>query len=136
MTPCDIAVAREFRRVRRAELARLHEAGPDLTVSVLVRYERHDCAAKGGRSVFLELREHYAYSPAYHYCDCGQVCRPAAAHLVECDRCGPVPLTDGKRFGWIWTQGRCPSCGLTALSRTGRLVDPAERPPAEHAIIS
>lgn len=133
MTPAELAAARAFRTVRREQLASL---AADITVSVYIRNDRHDCAAKGGKSVFLELREHYAYSPAYHACDCGEVCCPATAHLVECGNCGPAPILPEKRFGWIWTQGRCPACGLTARSSAGRLVDPEVRPPAEHAIIT
>ena len=42
----------------------------------------------------------------------------------------------GKRYGFIWTEGRCGACNMTARSGTGRLVDAASRPPAPHSIVT
>jgi hypothetical protein len=136
LTPAELAAARAFRGMQRRALDGGRGGPPDITADVHVRYIRHDCAKQGGKSVSLELREHYVFSPDYHACDCGEVCCPASAHLVECDTCGPVPIVPAKRFGWIFTEGRCSACGMTARSKTGRLVDPAERPPSEHAIVA
>lgn len=98
--------ALQFRGIQRRALAVVNESTPpDITVSVFVRQYRHNCPAQGGRSVALELREHYAFSP-------------------------------GKRFGFIWTEGRCTPCGMTARSGTGRLVDASVRPPAQHSIVT
>ena len=136
LTPAELAAARAFRSMQRV---RLEQIDSDLLVSVFVRYERHDCAKRGGKSVFLELREHYAYSPA---CLVEETAVSVAGRLVDPDVLRGISRVDGgefiapARFGFIWTQGKCPACGLTARSAAGRLVDPAQRPPAEHAIVS
>jgi hypothetical protein len=137
LTLAERSAAQVFRYTQRLWLAKLPPA--DITVSVFVRNYRHECAARDGKSIYLTLREHYAWSPAYHACGCGEVCCPALQHesrLTECDNCGPVPVMAAKRFGWIWLQGQCSACGVTARSKTGRLVDPAVRPPSGHAVIS
>lgn len=139
MTPAEIAAARQFRSMRRIMLEDLHAAGPNLVVSVFTRYVRHECAARGGVSGALELKEHYAYSPAYLV---EENVVSVAGKLVDPDvlrgisRVAGGEFIEPGRFGWIWTQGKCPACQLTALSAAGRLVDPEERPPAEHAIIA
>ncbi len=86
-----------------------------------IREYRHDCPARGGVSWPLRLKEHVRESPDYHACDCGAVCTPAAAHLVECDTCGPVPIVPAGRFTFTWVDGQC-GCGLVVRSRTGRLA--------------
>jgi hypothetical protein len=133
LSPAERKAARAFRAVQRAVL---EQKTADIIVSVHVRHVRHDCPAKGGKSVSLELREHYVFSPDYHVCDCGEICCRAGGSLLECWNCGPVPLVPAKRFGWIFTEGRCSACGMTARSGAGRLADPAERPPAERAVLS
>ena len=135
LTPAELAAARAFRAAQRAILDEKNASDPPgITVSVHVRNVRHDCEAKGGKSVSLELREHYVYSWAYHVCDCGEVCCQAGGSLKECDNCGPVPLVSARRFGFIFTEGRC-GCGMTARSGDSRLVDPCVRPPAARAVI-
>lgn len=135
LTPAELAAARGFRSAQRA-IAERREP-PDITVSVLVGNCRHDCPAQDGKSVFLELREHYVFSPElviWH--------DPGAGHLAVFEvspglnppaGCERIPA---KRFGWIWTQGKCRVCGMTARSSSGRLVDPAIRPPAARALVS
>lgn len=136
MTGPEKAAARLFRDQQRRALAAANDSTPpDITVSVFVRQYRHDCPVRGP-SVALELREHYVFSPAYHVCDCGDICCQAGGSLRECDTCGPVPLVPEKQFGFIFTEGRCGACGTTARSKTGRLVDAAARPPAPHSIVS
>jgi hypothetical protein len=116
VTPAELAAAREFRQERRIALASRNAGSPpDITVSPLVRFYRHGCVAKGGRSIALELRERYDFSPEYR--DGGQV----------------IPAG---RFGFIWIEGKCPVCDVVARSANGRLVDPGDRPPARHAVIS
>lgn len=138
MTLAELAAARSFRDVMRQQLSRVDA---DVMVSVFVRYERHDCP-KRDKSLFLELKEHYALSPEI---------------VVHSDERGPagVAFTDdgageswaspegfgkdvipARRFAFIWTQGKCSACGLTARSAAGRLVDPQVRPPAERALVS
>lgn len=106
-----------------------------MTVSVFIRHDRHDCARKGGKSVFLELKEHYAFSPVYVVADGVATEQDDPEVLAAISRDSGAQFVSSGRFGWIWTQGRCPACGLTARSAAGRLVDPQIRPPAEHAII-
>ena len=139
LIPAELAAARAFRAAQRAILDGKNASDPpDITASVHVRNVRHDCAAKGGKSVSLELREHYVFSWAYHVCDCGEICCQAGGSLKECDICGPVPLVPAKRFGFIFTEGRCSGagCGMTARSGDSRLVDPAVRPPSPRAVIA
>jgi hypothetical protein len=100
---------------------------------VHVRYVRHDCARQGGKSVSLELREHYAFSPEYWIGRDGQA---IAGDAPLDDPAATVIWVPAKRFGWIWTEGRCAQCGMTARSSAGRLVDPADRPPADRAVLA
>ena len=102
MTTAELSAAKAFRDSQRAALER--KGKPDIIVSALIRHYRHDCVKQGGRSVNLELREHYTFSP------------------------------DG-RFGFIFTEGRCAACGMTARSGDSRLVDTSIRPPAPRAVI-
>lgn len=123
MTEPEMLVALQFRREQRRALAAANESiPPDITVSVFVRQYRHDCPVRGP-SVALELREHYVFSPvAFLPRPPGD---PRAAEIVP-----------EKRFGFIWTEGRCGACNMTARSGTGRLVDAVVRPPSQHAIVT
>lgn len=125
MTEAERKAASLFRAAQREALARRHQEAPaDVTVSVYVRQYRHDCAAQGGKSVALELREHYVFSPEYAIA--------GDFHAVDgLPRC--VSIIPADRFGWIWTEGRC-SCGTVARGHRGRLVNPAVRPPSRRAI--
>jgi hypothetical protein len=138
LTPAERAAARAFRAAQRAALAAADEKDPPgMSVSVFTRYVRHECAASGGRSVFLELREHYALSPEYGILGYTPDDFEALEH--EDGQAYPEPcaaIVPAKRFGWIWTQGKCPACGMTARSSAGRLVDPGIRLPGEHAILA
>jgi len=137
MTPAAQAAARAFRAAQRAALKHANETDPpDLTVSVYVRQVRHLCAAHGGRSVNLELREHYVTSP--QYLAWGPPSGAVRAALPEDwpeqadgPLAGDIPAG---LFGFIFTRGRCGACGMTARSSSGRLVDPAQRPPAAKAV--
>jgi hypothetical protein len=132
LTPAELAAARSFRGQQRAALAALEA---DITADVHVRCVRHDCAKQGGKSVFLELREHYVWSPEYWVCYCGAV-EPFAEYVFPHKDCQGGKLdVPAKRFGWIFTEGRCSACGMTARSSAGRLVDPETRPPSDRAVI-
>jgi hypothetical protein len=102
LSPAERSAARAFRDSQRAALQR--RDSPGITVSVLIRHYRHDCAARGGKSGNLELHEHYVFSP-------------------------------DRRFGFIYTEGRCPACSTTARSGDTRLVDTRIRPPAPRAVV-
>lgn len=133
LTPAEITAASEFRARQRELLGQL--PAPDITVSVHVRQYRHECAARGGRSHFLELKEHYAFSPVLMICYCGVAGEPSP-YFPHDDCAGKTVTVPARRFGFIWTQGRCPACQVTARSVAGRLVDVGLRPPAEHAVIA
>jgi len=134
LTPAELAAAKAFRAAQRAILEQKNASEPPgITVSVLVHNVRHDCARQGGKSVSLELREHYAFSPELYVCRCGvvEVFNVDSSHW-DCDGGVKVPA---RRFGFIFTEGRC-GCGMTARSGDSRLVDPAVRPPAARAVVS
>ena len=145
MTPAELAAARAFRLRQLDWFGPVSDRRPvDVRVSVFIRCYRHDCAKQGGKSVFLELREHYARSPEMVVFFDER--RPLSIAFVD-DGAGPEfaeqirtegifnEVIPAGRFGFIWTEGKCSVCGLTARSSAGRLVDPAIRPPAEHAIV-
>jgi hypothetical protein len=135
LTPAELAAAKAFRASQRAILEQKNASEPpDITVDVHVHYDRHDCAARGGKSVSLELREHYVFSPEYFVY--ASLSGPVEAVTRERKGRPGVAVIPAKRFGWIWTEGRCPQCGMTARCSRGRLVDPAIRPPSERAVVS
>jgi len=100
-------VGRRFRDQAQADLlATFETAPPTYTVPNFIALYRHNCPARNGLSTALELKEMYRAS--------------------EADPEWGVPAA---RFGFIWREGRCRSCGQTARSRAGRLVDAHQRPP-------
>lgn len=114
----------------QAELDALNRARPpDGPALVYLRVVRHECAARGGESRGIELIEHYEHSPAYWACYCS-----AVGELTQdfphndCD--GGTVIAAAGLFGFIWKQGRCPSCRCVLRSTQGRFVVAASRPPA------
>jgi hypothetical protein len=106
LTPGEKVAGRDFRDDEIRMLRGLNTLDPpDLTVMSAWANVRHDC---DGRSIALELKERYDYSPSD----------------------GDVPAG---RFGWIWKEGRCSACGRTARSGDGRFVIADERPPRERS---
>ena len=131
LTEADLRAARAFRRFQRAALAA--SVPPGMTVSVFARQVRHPCAKLGGRSVNLEMHEHYVLSPQY------LVWKTGAAVPEDWPEQADGPLEadiPAGRFGFIFTQGRCSACGMTARSGDSRLVDPRIRPPSPHAVVT
>lgn len=99
------AAGRVFREAMQKRLTASAVADPPTyVVPNFIANFRHVCTAIGGRSAAMELREMYVLSPAR----------------------GPVP--EG-RFAFLWREGRCPRCGDTARSTTGRIVLARDRPP-------
>ncbi len=132
VTWAELAAAKAFRTAQRALLEGKNASDPpDITASVLVHHVRHDCAAKGGKSVSLELREHYAFSPRYLVTGGEAVPAGPGTGTYVPALAAEVP---GGRFGFIFTEGRC-GCGMTARSGDSRLVDPAVRPPSPRAVV-
>lgn len=138
MTPAEMLAARKFRAEQRAALERKNDAEPpDIIVSVFVHFYRHECDRQDGKSVALELKEHYAYSPEYAvYGGDAEGWRVCPVSPEALDVAADHSLLRPRRFGWIWVEGRCPACGMVARSRRGRLVDPVERPPDRRALIA
>jgi len=130
----ELAAAKAFRAAQRAILdGKNASEPPGIIVSVLVRNVRHDCAAKGGKSVSLELREHYVWSREYFVCErCGRFPDPGMPP-EDCPGCQEFVVVPPRRFGFIFTEGRC-GCGMTARSGDSRLVDPAVRPPSARSV--
>ncbi len=105
LTPEEKAAGRRFRTmVQHVVIAEFDRDPPVFRVPNFLAVYRHPCPGRGMRSTALELREVYRLSPA------------------DAD----VPAG---RFGFITRAGTCRSCGATAASRAGRLVDAHERPP-------
>jgi hypothetical protein len=129
LSEADLRAARSFREAQRELLAAKDPA--DITVSVFVRQVRHACAKLDGRSVNLELREHYVLSPQYAIygsADEGWSVHPVSPEAM--DVAADHVLLRAGQFGFIFTEGRCTACGMTARSGDSRLVDPRIRPPA------
>jgi hypothetical protein len=109
------------------EVAKLNAANVLLPPDIVVRYfgprhYRHECPARGGRSVSFDIREVYILSPQLWVCYCSSVLeRPHG----DCQ--GAVKVEAG-RFGFFYREGKC-ACDITARSLDGLLVDAYERPP-------
>lgn len=102
LTPAEKAAGRAFRdRMQAADAPQL--AAADMVVPVYLAVLRHKCPGRGDISTSLDLIEHYIRSP----------------------RDGQVPAG---RFAWIFRDGSCRRCGLTART-PGRLVAADSRPP-------
>jgi hypothetical protein len=110
---------RRFRDDAQAKLsATFDRDAPTHIVPTYLGIYRHDCpAARAGRTTALELKEMYVPSPEY---------------TVTTDDGSHSWVAPG-RFAFIYRQGRCRSCGATARSDTGRLVDGWARPPIHAA---
>lgn len=137
LSPEEKAAGRRFRDDAQAILAATFLTDhPTYSVPNFIGIYRHACAGRTNRSTALELKEIYLPSPAYQVStrkgQIDQVVRedepfmPFIAVPLE-----PYQLTriPAGRFGFIYREGRCRSCGDTARSRAGRLIDGWERPP-------
>lgn len=85
---------------------RLAAESPTYVIPGCLGVLRHACPQKQNRSTALNLHEIYVISPSVSHWD--------------------IPAG---RFGFIFREGRCRSCGQTALSKDGQIVDGYERPP-------
>jgi hypothetical protein len=105
------------------------ESPPDGAVLPFWKVARHECAASGGASIGITLRERYIKSPEYRVCYCGSVgaATPDFPHS-GCD--GSKVIAAGGLFGFRWKEGRCGSgCGRAVRSKEGVFVIAADRPP-------
>lgn len=140
LSPEEKAAGRMFRDDAQDRLLARHDNDPpDYTVPSFIALYRHNCPAHSDRSTALELRECYEVSPGYevYTVDGNRLVVPAdlpgelpadlAIHIHRAD--AVLTHVPGGRFGFIWREGRCRSCGRTARSRAGRLVDAVDRPP-------
>ncbi len=105
LTDDEKRAGRLFRLLAQNHLVAAFDSHPpDFRVPNFLAVYRHPCPGRQMRSTALELCEVYRLSP------------------VD----GAVPAG---RFGFITREGTCRSCGQTAASRAGRLVDAYVRPP-------
>ena len=129
---------RAFRDKCQAALEKSHETDPPTFVPLpWLHHYRHNCELRQGRSTSLQLKEMWWTSPELWVCYCSAIGElnkdwsPDYSHRCgfphECCDGGKVAAVEG-RFAFIFKEGRC-SCGATARSRAGRLVDAYERPP-------
>jgi hypothetical protein len=85
-----------------------------------IREYRHDCAARGGTSWPLRLKEHTEVSPEYWVCACGKVEPKGEFRVFPHDDCdgGRLAVPAG-RFTFTWLDGHC-KCGIVVRSSSGR----------------
>ena len=107
LSQTERAAGRDFRRHMQNRLSELPE--PDIRVPALIRHYRHECPGyRNGTSVSFDIAEQYVLSPEY-----------------------PEHGVPAGRFAFIYHEGKCARCGLTARSDSAhRVVDPQERPPS------
>jgi hypothetical protein len=125
LTDAERAAARVFLDDRVA----VFRALPEVTWQppVYVHHIRHLCSALA-KSISFELKEVCQDSPAYVVHADGEVAAvPGDADAPE-GTTGSVVVQAG-RFTWIYREGRCPDCKMTARSANGRLADATLRPP-------
>lgn len=114
LTAAERAAGRAWRAFSDGALAVWHDSEPPTyTVPDFLAVWRHECTGHRHTSEAIVLREEYRLSPAY------QVRDLRSGELIE------VPAG---RFGYIYREGRCRTCGENALSRVGRVVDAYRRP--------
>jgi hypothetical protein len=130
LTSSEKLAGRRFRDSAAAWLAQLNRDDPaDMTVPPVVRHVRHDCAARGGISVSFELREVYICSPPALVCLCGGVeFSVELESLIPHQKHGGGETVPAGRIAFIYREGKCPACGCTGRSGTGRVADALDRP--------
>lgn len=107
LTENEKIAGRKFRADMAARLEIQNDIDPPTyAVPHFLSVYRHMCGGNEGRSAALELKERYWESPHY-----------------------PEEGVPEGRFGFIYREGSCRTCGQTARSPAGRIVDGWERPP-------
>jgi hypothetical protein len=131
LTPDQKTALRAFRDASQAALnARSLLDPPGMTALVLHRVVRHECAAEGGASVGITLREVREESPEYWVCYCGIV-TTWSPHFPHRDCDGAKVVAAAGEFAWLWKEGRCSGCGLAVRTAKGRYVVSADHPARE-----
>lgn len=153
LTTPERSAGRYFRKQMEDRLSELPE--PDIWVPALIRHYRHECPGyrDGTMGVSFDIAEQYILSPHYVVTGAGEVSQPDDFDCwVSCDpdceigpsHCwlahepshkqgwhGHVP---GGRFAFIYHEGRCARCGLTARSnQANRVVSTPDRSPSGKA---
>ena len=120
---------RAFRDACQAVLdARNEKEPPGVLALPLWRVVRHECPAAGGASIGITLRETCEPSPEYWACYCGGI-GTWSWQFPHWDCDGGKVVVAGGRFTWIWKEGKCPACGLTARTGHGHFIVTADRLP-------
>jgi hypothetical protein len=129
LTDAERAAARVFLDDRVA----VFRALPEVTWQppVYVHHIRHLCSALA-KSISFELKEVCQDSPRYAACGCGSASTSGSldgVHSLLLPDCSGAVTVQAGRFTWIYREGRCPDCKMTARSANGRLADATLRPP-------
>lgn len=123
---------RMFRKQCQDALEASHQdMPPDFIPPPWIKHWRHNCPKRQGRSTSLELKEKYWTSPRIGVCYCSTVAPWTAPEgdFPHEDCQGGRDLTEAGFFAFIFKEGKCGGCGMTARSRAGRLVVAKDRPP-------
>jgi hypothetical protein len=139
LTAAERAAARVFLDDRLAVFRSLPEVA--WQPPVYVHHIRHLCSALA-KSVSFELKEVCQDSPAYVVGKDMTVVRyeggspEGTQDMIDAqEEVGLRHLSiigavvPASRFTWIYREGRCPDCKMTARSANGRLADATLRPP-------
>jgi hypothetical protein len=131
LTDLEKHAGRVFRDSRQAGLDALNASEPPGgDADPLLRVVRHPCAARGGASIGIALRQHYQASPELWVCYCGVIEPKGEFRVFPHDDCdgGKIAAADGL-LCFIWKDGRCPECRLVLRSARGIIDLAARRPP-------
>lgn len=135
LTVSERAAGRKFRDSQQAALTvRNDEDPPDLIMPPLVRHVRHECPGYRYNSVSFDFAEHYVFSPAYWVTADGGVFEAGRGEIGK-ERTFYAEAVGASRFAFVYHEGRCRRCTVTARSATGRVVDPRERAPSQRAVV-
>lgn len=128
-TPDEKIAGRWFREQSQAVLDALNNSDPPaLLVLPFGRHFRHNCEARGNRSISFETKEQYDTNAGDIWvCSCHAIGNHGSDFPHDDCQGGRVLAVAGT-FAWIWKQGKC-TCGLTARSREGYVEDARTRPP-------
>lgn len=130
LTKEEKVAGRLFKASCQDKLDCLNESSPPtyLVPNFLALF-RHLCPGHAEVSTALELKEIYEYSPSFELLRFGEDLVESGHPIVTEAPPDEAVLIPAKRFGFIYKEGKCKSCGQTARSKEGTFVDAYERAP-------
>src|SRR5262249_11814592 len=138
LTTAERAAGRWWRDLQLTELAALNAARPPMqSPSPFIRHIRHLCPGNNGASISFDFAYTYVTSPRIGVCYCS-VIKPVPDELLgkfPHEDCAGGELVPAGRFAFVYREGRCALCDLTARSTTGRVVDARERLPTGRKVV-